>query len=79
MSKLLKGTVVSTKMQNTVVVAVERKKRHSLYEKVIRRTKRFKARDGVGVSLGDKVVIEECRPFSKEVHFKVKEVINKEN
>ena len=77
MSKLLQGTVVSTKMKSTVVVAVERAKRHSIYEKVITRTKRFKARDIVGVNLGDKVVIEECKPFSKEVHFKVKEVVNK--
>jgi small subunit ribosomal protein S17 len=76
--KTFKGTVVSDKMQKTVVVAVEMPKRHPLYEKVIGNTRRFKARDDVGVSVGDEVIIEECRPFSKEVAFKVVSKISEE-
>jgi small subunit ribosomal protein S17 len=69
--KTFKGKVVSDKMQKTVVVAVEMPKRHPIYEKVIKSTRRFKARDEVGVSVGDEVIIEECKPYSKEVAFKV--------
>ena len=69
--KTFKGKVVSTKMQKTVVVAVDMPKRHPLYDKIVKRTKKLKARDEVGVALGDGVIIEECRPYSKEVSFKV--------
>jgi len=58
-------------MTKTVVVAVEMPKRHPIYEKTIKNTKRIKARDDIGLSVGDEVIIEECRPFSKEVSFKV--------
>ena len=74
-SKIFKGKVVSTKMQKTVVVAVNMPKRHKLYDKVIKKTKRFKARDEIGVSLGDLVVIQETKPYSKEVTWKVVEKI----
>jgi small subunit ribosomal protein S17 len=76
--KTFKGTVVSDKMEKTVVVAVEMPKRHPIYEKVIRNTRRFKARDEVGVSIGDEVIIEECKPYSKEVAFRVVSKITEE-
>lgn len=77
-SKVFKGTVVSTKMHNTVVVAVEMPKRHKLYDKVMVRTRRFKARDEIGVETGDVVVIQECKPLSKEVAWRVVEKIVQE-
>jgi small subunit ribosomal protein S17 len=70
-AKTFKGKVVSDKMLNTVVVAVEMPKRHPIYDKIIKNTIRFKARNEMKVAKGDEVIIEECRPFSKEVTFKV--------
>jgi len=74
--KTFKGKVVSNKMQKTVVVAVEVPKKHPIYGKNIRNTKRFKARDDIGLSIGDEVIIEECRPFSKNVSFRIVEKIS---
>lgn len=76
--KTFKGIVVSDKMQKTVVVAVEMPKRHPIYEKVVRNTRRFKARDEIGVTVGDEVIIEECKPYSKEVAFRVVDKITEE-
>jgi len=73
--KTLKGKVVSTKMEKTVIVAVEMHKRHPIYGKAVKNTTRLKARDELGVKDGDTVLIEESRPFSKEVSWLVKEVI----
>lgn len=71
-NKIMKGTVVSTKMQNTVVVAIERKVAHKLYGKLIKVTKRIKAdTNGISVSEGDFVVIEQTKPISKDKNFKV--------
>jgi len=74
--KTFKGKVVSNKMQKTVVVAVEMPKKHPIYGKSIRNTKRFKVRDDIGLSIGDEVIIEECRPFSKNVSFRIVEKIS---
>lgn len=76
--KTLKGKVVSNKMQKTVVVAVDMPKRHPIYDKIVKRTKRLKARDEIGVKDGDMVIIEECKPYSKEVSFKVASKISVE-
>lgn len=71
-NKTLKGIVVSTKMQNTVVVSIERKVAHKLYGKLIKVTKRLKAdKNGMEVVEGDTVVIEQTRPMSKDKNFKV--------
>jgi len=68
----LQGTVVSDKMQKTVVVAVERLKLNEKYKKYFKTTKKFKAHDENGeYHTGDKVVIEETRPMSKEKNWKV--------
>ena len=69
--KQLVGTVVSDKMEKTVVVAVETKKRHPVYHKVVKKRKRFKAHDEVGAKIGDTVTIIESRPLSKDKRWKV--------
>jgi len=74
--KQLVGTVVSDKMEKTVVVAVETKKRHPVYHKVVTKRKRFKAHDEVGAKIGDAVIIIESRPLSKDKRWKVVEVVN---
>jgi small subunit ribosomal protein S17 len=76
--KVLKGTVVSAKMQDTVVVAVELPKKHSLYGKAMKNTKRFNARVEEEVKEGDEVLIEEARPMSKNVTWKVTQNLSKE-
>lgn len=74
MKKTLVGEVVSTKMQKTVVVKVERKFTHPKYRKVIIRHKKYKAHnEDLDLKIGDKVKIEETRPISKDKHFKVVE------
>ncbi len=75
--KQLVGTVVSNKMEKTVVVEVETKKRHPVYHKVVKKRKRFKAHDEVGAEVGSKVRIEETRPLSKMKRWKVVEVVEK--
>jgi len=78
MPKILTGTVLSTKMQKTVVVKVERKFRHPLYEKVITSHKKYKAHnEDFDLKEGDLVKIVETRPISKDKHFKVIEKLSK--
>ena len=70
--KTLTGEVMSNKMQDTVIVLVKLYKKHYKYEKHFLRGKRYKVHDkGNMSSVGDKVVIEECRPFSKEKKFTI--------
>ena len=69
---MLKGIVVSDKMTKTVVVSVTRLKKHPKYKKYYKVTKRFKAHDEKGeYRVGDKVVIQETRPMSKDKRWKV--------
>lgn len=68
----LTGTIVSNKMAKTVVVKVERVKQHPRYEKRYKVHKKYKAHYDKGeFKVGDEVVIEECRPISKEKRWKV--------
>ena len=70
--KRLIGTIISNKMQKTVVVRVERIKEHPKYKRRYRVHKKYKAHDERGeYKIGDKVVIEECRPISKEKKWRV--------
>ena len=63
--RILTGTVVSDKNDKTIVVLVERKVKHPLYGKIIRRTKKYHAHDeNKGVNVGQVVRIEECAPIS---------------
>ncbi|MBL7150103.1 MAG: 30S ribosomal protein S17 [Candidatus Pacebacteria bacterium] len=70
--KQITGAVVSNKMQKTVVVKVERIKEHPRYKKRYKVHKKYKAHDEKGeCKVGDKVIIEECRPMSKEKRWRV--------
>ncbi len=70
--RILQGVVVSDKMDKTVVVLVERKVRHPLYGKILRRSKKYKAHDPEnGCRTGDVVHIKECPPVSKQKHWTV--------
>ncbi len=65
--KKLQGIVVSDKMQKTVVVNVERVKEHSKYKRRYKIHKKYKAHDpNQEYHVGDKVIIEECKPLSKD-------------
>ena len=76
--RILEGTVVSTKMDKTIVVSVESFKRHHLYRKDFRMHKKYKAHDGKqAAGVGDAVKIIESRPFSKQKRFKLLEVVKK--
>ncbi|RME46194.1 MAG: 30S ribosomal protein S17 [Chloroflexi bacterium] len=76
--KQLVGRVVSNKMDKTAVVSVAITKRHPLYEKVVRRSKKYKAHDENNEArVGDLVRIEECRPLSKEKRFRIVEWIER--
>jgi len=64
--RILTGTVVSDKTDKTVVVKVERKVKHPLYGKIIRRSKKYHAHDEANVGKEGQIVrIEECAPISK--------------
>jgi small subunit ribosomal protein S17 len=70
--RVLTGTVVSDKTDKTVVILVERKVKHALYGKIIRRTKKYHAHDEDNTfKLGEIVRIEECAPISKLKTWKV--------
>lgn len=71
------GTVVSDKMQKTVVVAVERLVAHPRYGRRLRRTSRFKAHDELGCRVGDRVLIMETRPLSKEKRWRVVQILER--
>lgn len=72
------GTVVSDKMDKTVVVAVERLVKHRLYHKYIRRRAKFSAHDEANsCQVGDKVMITESRPLSKTKKWRVNKIIEK--
>lgn len=66
------GVVVSNKMKKTVVVKIERKFRHPVYQKVVRENTKFKAHDEDGVcQVGDMVEIMETRPLSRDKRWRV--------
>ena len=75
MPQVKTGTVISNKMQKVVVVKIETLVKHPFYKKRIKRSKNIKAQDTVGTNLGDKVKIAETKPMSKDVNFKVVEVL----
>ena len=76
--KRLVGSVVSDKMDKTVVVSVERLVRHPRYGKVLRRVKKFKAHDEENACrVGDTVRIVESRPLSREKRWVVEEIVKR--
>ena len=72
------GKVVSDKMDKTIVVTVEDRVAHPLYKKIIKRTVKFKAHDEQNAcGVGDKVLIMETRPLSKDKRWRVVEILEK--
>ena len=72
------GRVVSDKMDKTVVVSVERLRRHPVYKRVVRLSTKFKAHDADNTArIGDTVRIEESRPMSAEKRWRVVEVVTR--
>lgn len=71
----LEGVIVSNSMQNTVRVRVDRSQAHPVYRKVVNKKKIFFAHSEGELNVGDKVVIRESKPFSKNVRWVV---VNKE-
>ena len=76
--KLIQGTVVSNKMDKTIVVSVVSNKKHPLYKKVVKVTKKFKAHDEKNeCGVGDIVEIIETRPLSKDKYFRLNRIVEK--
>ncbi|MCX5906912.1 MAG: 30S ribosomal protein S17 [Deltaproteobacteria bacterium] len=78
MRKAMVGTVVSDKMDKTVVVMVQRLVKHPLYQKYIRKRSRFKVHDEKNeCHAGDRVILMESRPLSREKRWRVKEILER--
>jgi small subunit ribosomal protein S17 len=76
--KVREGYVVSDKMQKTIVVALEDRKKHSLYGKVLRSTTKVKAHDEDGVAgIGDRVLLMETRPLSATKRWRLVRILEK--
>jgi len=76
--KVLVGKVIGDKMDKTVTVSIESRRRHPSYRKIIKRSVKLKAHDGDnGCRTGDVVKIVESRPFSKTKHWRVLEVVSR--
>ena len=74
------GTVVSDKMDKTIVVAVKDNVQHPLYKKILKRTVKFKAHDENNeCRIGDRVMIMETRPLSKDKNWRLVKIIEKAN
>ena len=74
----LVGVVTSDKMDKTVVVAVERRYRHRLYQKVVRSTKKYMAHDEENACrTGDRVQIVESRPYSRRKRWTVEKILER--
>lgn len=72
------GTVISSKMQKTIIVSVPRLAKHSKYGKVARKKSKFKVHDEKNIAkAGDAVRIRETRPISKDKHFRLIEIVKK--
>lgn len=76
--KTMTGTVVSDKMDKTIVVAIEDRVKHPLYNKIVKRTYKLKAHDEKNeCTVGDKVRVMETRPLSKDKRWRLVEIIQK--
>lgn len=74
------GRVISIKMHKTIVVQVERKVKHPLYEKYVKRFSKMYAHDDKNTcSVGDVVLIYQCRPISKTKHWMLGQILEKNN
>ncbi len=76
--RTLTGEVTSDKMDKTITVLVERKVKHPLYKKYVRRSTKLHAHDGANeCKIGDKVSIEQCRPLSKSKSWRLHEILER--
>ena len=72
------GVVVSDKMEKTIVIEVSSVKPHPMYKKIVRRTSRLKAHDERNEAhVGDTVVVRECRPLSRDKHWRLIRVVER--
>ena len=77
-SRTVQGRVVSNKMDKTITIAVERKVKHPIYGKFIKRTTKLHAHDETNqCNEGDVVTIRECRPLSKSKNWTLVEIVTK--
>ncbi len=77
-TKSLIGTVISNKMQKTIIVRIARMSKYPKYGKIVKSSNKFKVHDEKGVAkIGDVVRIRETRPLSKEKRFRLVEVVEK--
>jgi len=76
--KIRAGIVTSTAMDKTIVVQVEQLVKHAKYKKYVRRRVKFKAHDEQNnCRVGDRVVIVECRPLSKEKNWRLRDIVER--
>lgn len=76
--KTMTGTVVSDKMDKTIVVAIEDRVKHPLYKKIVKKTYKLKAHDEKNECvIGDRVKVMETRPLSKEKRWRLVEIVKK--
>jgi small subunit ribosomal protein S17 len=77
-NRVLQGRVTSDKMDKTVTVMIERKVKHPLYGKFIRRSTKIHAHDEANeCGIGDTVLVEQCRPLSKNKTWRLVKIVNK--
>lgn len=77
-TRTLQGKVISAKMEKSIVVAIERKVKHPLYGKFMKRTTKLKAHDETNqCNEGDIVLISECRPLSKSKSWTLDKIVTK--
>jgi small subunit ribosomal protein S17 len=77
-NRVLQGRVVSDKMDKTITVLVERRVKHPLYGKFIRRSTKVHAHDEANeCGIGDMVMVEQCRPLSKSKTWRLVKVVEK--
>ena len=72
------GTVISHKMQKTIVVEIENRYPHPIYSKIMTKTKKYLVHDEMDeYDIGDQVLVEECRPLSRRKRWKLRKIISK--
>lgn len=72
------GIVISNKMQKTIVVKIENKYPHPIYSKTMVKTQKYLAHDELDkCNIGDKVLVQECRPLSKRKRWKLVKIVSK--
>ena len=76
--KSRQGVVVSNRMDKTIVVQIDEKVMHPVYKKYVRKRVKYKAHDETNnANMGDTVLIEECRPLSREKRWRLKNIIER--